>query len=538
MEKQSINKSKIVKFVRGGDFSLLLLFQIGMIFYFNFSDIRNSLDSDFANTIYHFQEVIKNGTLNLENWNHTTSMELDATFLFAVPVYYLIHNIYTAVGIANMIYVVLYIVTICGIFRGLQVKKRYLFFTLCLVLTPYSFGMLEYFNMMFYGGACYSLKTLVPLLFIWLFMLFEKQGERKREKGLKAIVLLLYFFLLFVTSFSTGFYVMLCGILPLFGCMILDILKTGAWSGRYRRSQIGLAAGSVIVFVTGYLLHQKFYGLISRNGMMLTKIENYAVNFRACVRGIFDVFGATFSEDIRALSPEGLWYCLKMGFVVLLLIVLGVRMFRLFQKRQRPDVRDFLTVLPLFNFLVLLIADSRYSANTHIEYRYYLIGAVPLLLLLGIQLDEWEEKWNGFQKNILLLLSGTALALLMAGNNVEVIRRWDRTSYAVELCNYFNTLDVESVFFVNDPDTAHICKGIDANHKFGTFLSDTQSLELSICSYYESEYGSFYGGKNALAVFIYTVPEDYMPEEIASHYRKVGTVRWFEIYVGDEVLFP
>lgn len=201
-------------------------------------------------------------------------------------------------------------------------------------------------------------------------------------------------------------------------------------------------------------------------------------------------------------------------------------------------MRDFLTVLPLFNFLVLLIADSRYSANTHIEYRYYLIGAVPLLLLLGIQLDEWEEKWNGFQKNILLLLSGAALALLMAGNNVEVIRRWDRTSYAVELCNYFNTLDVESVFFVNDPDTAHICKGIDANHKFGTFLSDTQSLELSICSYYESEYGSFYGGKNALAVFIYTVPEDYMPEEIASHYRKVGTVRWFEIYVGDEVLFP
>ncbi len=522
----------------GGYFSLLLLFQIGMIVYFNFSDIRNSLDSDFANTIYHFQEVIKNGTLNLENWNHTTSMELDATFLFAVPVYYLIHNIYTAVGIANMIYVALYIVTICGIFRGLQVKKRYLFFTLCLVLTPYSFGMLEYFNMMFYGGACYSLKTLVPLLFIWLFMLFEKQGERRREKGLKAIVLLLYFFLLFVTSFSTGFYVMLCGIFPLFGCMILDILKTGAGAGRYRRSQIGLAVGSVLVFGTGYFLHQKFYGLISRNGMMLTKIENYAINFRACVRGIFDVFGATFSEDIRALSPVGIWYCLKMGFVVLLLIVLGVRMVSLFQKRQRPDVRDFLTVLPLFNFLVLLIADSRYSTNTHIEYRYYLIGAVPLLLLLGIQLDEWEEKWNGFQKNILLLLSGAALALLMAGNNVEVIRRWDRTSYAVELCDYFNTLDVESVFFVNDPDTAHICKGIDANHKFGTFLSDTQSLELSICSYYESEHGSFYGDKNALAVFIYTVPEDYMPEEIASHYTKVGTVRWFEIYVGDEVLFP
>ena len=94
------------------------------------------------------------------------------------------------------------------------------------------------------------------------------------------------------------------------------------------------------------------------------------------------------------------------------------------------------------------------------------------------------------------------------------------------------------MFFVDDPETSHICKGIDANHKFGTFLSDTQSLELGICSYNESEHGSFYGSKNALAVFIYTVPEDYMPEEIASHYTKVGTVRWYEIYVSEQVLFP
>lgn len=509
-----------------------------MICYFNFSDIRNSLDSDFANTIYHFQEVIRNGTLNLENWNHTTSMELDAVFLFAVPVYYMTHNIYTAVGVANMIYVLLYIITVSGIFEGIHVKRQYLFFTLCLVLTPYSFGMLEYFNMMFYGGACYTLKTLVPLLFIWLFILFGKQAETGREKGIRAAVLLLYFILLFVTSFSTGFYVMLCGIVPLIGCIMLDIWKAGTWAGRYQRKQAGLIIGSFIIFGAGFLLYRKSYGLVSRNAMALTKIENYAINFRACVRGIFDVFGATISDDIKVLSPMGIWYCLKMGLVVLLVAVWLYRVILLFQKREKPEIRDFLTVLPLFNFLVLLVADSRYTTNPNIEYRYYLIGAIPLLLLLGIQLDEWEKKWSKFQQVTFTAMLAGALLILIVGNNKDVINKWDRTSYAVELCDYFNTLDVESVFFVNDPDTAHICKGIDKNHKFGTFMSDTQSLELSICSYYESEHGSFYGDKNALAVFIYTVPEDYMPEEIASHYTKVGTVRWFEIYVSDQVLFP
>lgn len=136
------------------------------------------------------------------------------------------------------------------------------------------------------------------------------------------------------------------------------------------------------------------------------------------------------------------------------------------------------------------------------------------------------------------MVSGAGLLVLMAGNNKNVLNLWDRTSYAVELCDYFNTLDVESVFFVNDPDTSHICKGIDENHKYGTFLSDTQSLQAGICSYTASAYGSFYGSRNALAVFIYTTPGDYMPEEIASHYAKVGEVRWFDIYVSDEVWFP
>ena len=130
------------------------------------------------------------------------------------------------------------------------------------------------------------------------------------------------------------------------------------------------------------------------------------------------------------------------------------------------------------------------------------------------------------------------LAFLLYGNNANVIENWDRSSYAVELCEYFNTLDIESVFFVNDDKTSNVCRALDENHKYGTFMTDTQTLKLSYCSYNASASGSYYGAKNAIAIVKDTAMTDYMPEQIAQQYQKVGTIRWFDIYTSDMVYFP
>ena len=515
---------------------LLLFIQIAMLAYFNLRDIRNSLDYDFANTIYHYREVIKNGTLDLKGWHHTTSLELDAAFLFALPLYYITHDIFTAVGIANMIYVFLYMAVAAGILKCANVGRNFIYAALALILIPYSFGMLEYFNMMFYGGSCYALKALVPLMCIWLILLFGKESVLRNERVLRRAALCAYLFFLIITSFSTGIYVTLCGLLPIFAAVLFDIWKSGA---RYNRNHVFLLIGSVIAFLAGNAAHNKFYGLVSRNNLRLTKIENYEINFNACIRGIFDVFGATVSEDIEAMSPLGIFYCLKMAFVAALVIVWLYNVWKLFGKSGNGiNVKTFLTIIPLFNFLLLLIADSRYSTNTRMEYRYYLIGAAPMILLFGMQLEEWGKSLNKFQRYTAAAALIACLAALMLGNNKMIIDKWDRTSYAVELCEYFNALDVETVFFVDDPDTADICRGIDEKRKYGTFLSETQKLKAGPSNYEEAGSGSFYSGKNAMAVFIYTVPSDYMPEEITQHYEKVGTVRWFDIYVSDMVWFP
>ena len=164
-----------------------------------------------------------------------------------------------------------------------------------------------------------------------------------------------------------------------------------------------------------------------------------------------------------------------------------------------------------------------------------LIGVVPLILLLGIQLSEWRKVWNEFQYRTIGVCLILALVVLLAGNNGNVIRSWDRTTYAVELCDYFNTLDIDSVFFVDDPDTSIICKGIDSNHKYGAFITETQTLHQSFCSYKESTSGSFYEDNNTPLVgsyYVYTVkaynsagtPSDYIKANCASVQRVVAPV--------------
>lgn len=538
MEKLNIKQEKIDKVIEYFFLGLLVV-QFVLLCYFNLSDVRYSMDHDMANGFYHCREMIRNRTINISDWHHTTSMELDTTFLFAIPIYYFIKDLFLASGISSIIYIVLYIVTVYGILKCANVDRKFIYFTITLVLTPYTFGMLDYVNMLFFGVSWYVVKALVPLMLIWLIQLYGKWNHMtKKQRILTGVVTLVYCLMLFITSLSTGIYAMMCGVIPLIVYMLFEIWIDGSFSKKYNRMHFFLVMLSLVVFFIGYKIYGNVYGEASRADMYLTKLENFAVNFRACIAGIFQLFGGMPMDDISVMSIQGILYCLRIGFVLLLLVFWGINLPKLIKKNEQIDCSKFITFLFLFNFAVVVLSDTRYSNNTTMEYRYYLIGSVPLIVLLGIQLSKCYENWNVLQRNIIYLVGFGCLAFLLYGNNANVIENWDRSSYAVELCEYFNTLDIESVFFVNDDKTSNVCRALDENHKYGTFMTDTQTLKLSYCSYNASESGSYYGAKNAIAIVKDTAMTDYMPEQIAQQYQKVGTIRWFDIYTSDMVYFP
>lgn len=543
MKKQILNGNSfegIIEYL----FLALLVLVGGSIAYFNLSDIRCSLDPDFANTIYHYTEVIKHGTLNLPNWYHTTSLELDGTMLFAVPLYFVTKDLFTAVGISNILIMLIYIVVISRLLRLYHMDRMFIYMTLILVLTPYEYGMLDYFNMMFYGGACYAIKTIVPILLLLILGLLHKGTYKERQGKIELAAFgVIYLYLLFATAFSTGIYVIMCGVLPILVWMILEMFLEGSPEFVLKKRVWGVWMITILIFGVGYLLHNKVYTASSRTNMNLTNMGDFADNFKACIRGIYELLGAITIKDVPILSVDGIILCVKMVLVTAFLVALSFNYIKFSntdkkQKSAGMCLKNYLAFMFVWIFMVMFIADMRFPGNNYTEYRYFTIGVVPLILVFGFQLNNLNKMFNEFQKKAAYIVLFVACVILTYGNHDNVVEKWDRSTYAVEFTEYVDTLDVESVIFVADGDSQSMCRGIDNDHKYGCFKPETQTLHMPICSYYDSAYGYYYGGRHALAAIEGTDLYQCMPAEIASRYVKVDKFKWFDIYISEVMLFP
>lgn len=543
MKKPVLSKNSFEKIIEYFFLTLLLFVGVSIV-RFNLSDIRCSLDPDFANTIYHYTEVIKNGTLNLPNWYHTTSLELDGSMLFALPLYFITKDLFTAVGISNILIMLIYIVVISRLLRLYHVDRVFIYVTLILVLTPYEYGMLDYFNMLFYGGACYAIKTIVPILLLLVLGLLHKETFKDRRGKIElAAFMAIYLYLLFATAFSTGIFVVLCGILPIFVWMILEMFLEGAPELVLKKRVWGVWIVTILTFGVGYLFHNKIYTASSRTNMNLTNMGDFADNFKACIRGIYELLGAITIKDVPVLSVEGIILCVKMVVVTAFLAAWAFNYIKFSnadkeQKKTGMCLRNYLAFMFLWTFVVMFVADMRFPGNNYTEYRYFIIGIVPLIILFGLQLNNLKNNFNDFQKRVAYIVLFATCVIVAYGNHSNVAKKWDRSTYAVEFTEYVDTLDVESVIFVIDRDSQTMCRGIDNDHKYGCFMPETQSLYMPICSYYDSAYGYYYGERHALAAIEGTDLYQCMPEEIASQYVKVDKFKWFDIYISEVMLFP
>ena len=534
MKKGELKLEKLFQYAFLG----LLILQIAILFYFNMVRLPHMIDADSADAYYHMVQIVKNGTLNIPNWNHTTTLEIDSALLFAIPIYAITKNLFLSIGIANMCIIALYISVISTIMYYAKVKRTYIFMTLCFILTPWSFGMLEYVNMLFFGASQYAIKTLVPLLAVLVSILFTRYGELpKQGKLLAQLTGILYLALLFVTSLSTGSYVILCGIFPVILSLLLDFWLRGTIEGKYKIPRLIFFVVSIFVFMLGYKLYHDTFLLPSKYNMNLTRTDDLESMVKACFAGVFQVFGAISNEEIKGMSMEGIYYCLKKVVVCFLLIVSITNILQIFQKKEKTWIKRTLNCVFVFNFLLLLVYDTRFTGIEQLEYRYLLIGVIPLMVFAGILINDWSPKWNAFQEYSIYVICGIVLIGCMIGNNLTVYAQKDKTTYAIEVCDYIQNLDVDSLIFINDENTANLCRALDTEHRFGAFDATEQQMELSICSYLNENDPAFYGEKNALAVVTGTSLTDHISAEAATHYTQVGTVRWYDIYVSDNTVF-
>ncbi len=524
-------------FYKKNYFTYILIFfaavQILFLSYMNLFESPIMIDYDGAKLYKHAIEMWNHKTLFIPDWKYITTMELDCSLLLALPFYALCRNIFLSFGIANILLIFTYVAVVYAIFQRTPYQK-YAFLAVNLILIPYSSGMLEYFNMMFFNGAQYVLKVLIPLLFILLLT-----TEREKRKGIpNRILFILYTLLLFITSLSSGVYVMFCGIVPLILCGFLDFMMDGGFK-KYNRYHIWLCFASFIAFGCGTLAG-KIVGINARgNLMLLTKTENWQSNFHAVLLGIFQVLDSVPSGDIAAVSAKGLLYLAKIFLILLLLTVCILQIKDIWKPADSIDAKRFLAFLFPWNLAILLFIDSRYSpSNLTIEYRYFLIGILPLMILLPMQIGKWMENASVFCRRCVSLFICLGLLVLCAGSARNIWERREISLYVNDICSFIDSLDMEteSVFFIPDEETPEMCRLLDETRTYCSY--NPEHGGLVVYDYYQSYIDrSSHGDKNLIFVYNWETPDMYLPAYISVQYEKVGSVRWYDAYYAPINLF-
>lgn len=515
---------------------LIVATQVLFILYMNLFQTKAALDSDSAMLYTHAIEMWRNKTLFLPNWSNTTTLELDSALLFALPIYGITKQVYLSFGISNILFLAIYIYVIIDLLKKVKLSNKHIALALGVFLMPYAFGMLDYFNMMFINGSQYGIKVIVPLMLLGL--IFTSKEEQWKKKNI--MLFAGYVILLFISTFSSGLYVVLCGLIPVMGTALLDFLLDGGNKKyeKYNRYHAILFVSSILISIIGYI-GNIVTGIMARgNNMFLTQADNFILNFQTCVKGLFQLFGAFPKEGIDVITVEGIAYLLKSALVVLLIAVFIMHLRNIFVSESKLNMKKYLVMMFLVNLVILIFCDSRYNmANTSMEYRYYMVGIIPIMLLLAIQFAEWDKKWNVLFQTVVYMVLVVSLIVVTKQSIKDTVALLGEHDYVHEVVDYLSTTGASSVTYVLDEETMKCSRLIDqadgGDERNYAFFNPDEG-KVNTFDYYEDVFDrTYYGDNNLIVVIQGTALSDVFPDYIANTYELVGTVKWFDVYQSE-----
>lgn len=440
----------------------ILAIQLLLIAFCNLTLIDKNIDCDNAKLFVHTMNMWREKSLLIPGWSYTTTLELDCSSILALPLYGILGNIYLAYGIANILFVLILIAVLFYMFEG--EKAEYPLLTANLVCIPYSLGMLAYFNMMFFCGSQYIMKILIPLLFVGV--LLQMDGRRGEHKKRLIVMSVIYIGLVLLTSVSSGVYVTFTGLIPVIAAYALYKLF------KYERVHplfYVLVALTGLCLIAGVMVNNAVMGGARGNSsMVLVNVYQALANVSSCIFGIFELFGGiAYDMTLPILSLQGIAIVARACFTILF-AVCGIIAARRVIKGQ-ADLRMILLVaIGVWNLFVLLMTNTRAGSSTY-EFRYHLIGMIPIMCVTAILLLEGLGKWNRVQQTVLVAGGAMMILVVTALSFRTVIRHEDEQVELKEVCEYLQDMPLEYVYMYDGSNDADMCRLISGDEEI-TYL--------------------------------------------------------------------
>lgn len=348
-------------------------------------------DCDAAKLMYHAVKMWENKSLIIPNWTYMTTGEWDCSSLLAMPIYGMTGNITLSFAVANIINIVLFVLIIGILLKAVDVPNKYILLALSIIFVPYCWGMLEYTNMLFYSGAQYVYKVLVPLSLLAVFHHKKIGGEQN------VLQIILYIFtesMIFMTTSASSLFVSVCGIMPILVCRIFNMFAHGE---RRRSAQEWFEIVSTVLVVLGGYATHKIYGVSSNaDNMMLHSINEIGQAFGQNNLNLMNIMQVLPTEGIEVFSGDGITSLLKcLLFSCIIIMALPcIKTFMCLDQllAKEPIVaegndqvkllRSELISIFICNYVITLLTSS--------TPRYLLIGFIPLILVAVMQLSSYE----------------------------------------------------------------------------------------------------------------------------------------------------
>lgn len=449
--------------------TILLMIQVVLIIYCNFALMDQNLDCDNGKLFTHIIHMWNNKTFLIHDWFYSTTLEWDCSALFAVFFYGLTGNIYVACSFSNAILMLVFLAAVFYLFRG----KNILYPLLCanLLCIPYRIGMLDYFNMMFFAGTQYIVKVTIPLLLIGILLAAETDNKSKREKVEDTIFLALFFFYLFISSSSSGIYVTACGLLPI--TLVYAARKFFKWEKISAKSCLILVLTFVCAFL-GMILNRKIMGGTRSDSMVIASIWQMHNNVIGCFNGIFELMGGLLKEEgILVFSFHGISVLLKVCLTIAAIICGIVSIVFLVKK---DDLRRLLLIsVPVWNYFILNVSYVRAGSETY-EYRYHLIGMIPLICVMVYTVLEFFFQCRQEQQCILYVMGVCVILVVSGASFKEMFTRGEQNADLKELCAYFENTDMGVVYLFEASNDSDMAKVIDQNRSYICCFDDGRTF--------------------------------------------------------------
>jgi len=168
-------------------------------------------------------------------------------------------------------------------------------------------------------------------------------------------------------------------------------------------------------------------------------------------------------------------------FFVILLLVCAVAVLRKVMHRTAEEMDAVLLAVFVWNTFILSICNTRYGSGTF-EYRYHLIGAIPLLCLAASTLVQWYQTWEKEVKAGGVAIAALAVAFLSVTSYKTVWNNRLDYSNLQAVCDYTNEIGAEYVYFLYDTVSPEICRLLDYENAIYLYgMGDEKSY---ICDYY------------------------------------------------------